>query len=55
MLLGPDRQPYQSATPGAFGGHRPSRARREHPTTPPRRARMQITGTNLTVDGGMNA
>jgi methylphosphotriester-DNA--protein-cysteine methyltransferase len=24
-LLGPDRQPYQSATPGALGGHRPRR------------------------------
>jgi methylphosphotriester-DNA--protein-cysteine methyltransferase len=24
-LLGPDRQPYQSTTPGALGGHRPSR------------------------------
>jgi len=24
-LLGPDRQPYQSATSGALGGHRPSR------------------------------
>jgi hypothetical protein len=21
-LLGPDRRPYRSATPGAFGGHR---------------------------------
>ncbi len=29
-LLGPDRQPYQSTTPGALGGHRPPghRARR---------------------------
>jgi hypothetical protein len=24
-LLGPDRQPYQSATPGVLGGHRRSR------------------------------
>jgi methylphosphotriester-DNA--protein-cysteine methyltransferase len=24
-LLGPDRQPYQSATPGALGGYRPAR------------------------------
>jgi hypothetical protein len=24
-LLGPDRRPYQSATPGAFGGHRRGR------------------------------
>jgi hypothetical protein len=24
-LLGSDRQPHQSATPGALGGHRPSR------------------------------
>jgi hypothetical protein len=24
-LLGPDRQPYQSATRGALGGHRPGR------------------------------
>lgn len=24
-LLGPDRTPYQSATPGALGGHRQSR------------------------------
>ena len=24
-LLGPHRQPYQSTTPGALGGHRPSR------------------------------
>jgi methylphosphotriester-DNA--protein-cysteine methyltransferase len=24
-LLGPDRQPYQSATSGALGGHRPGR------------------------------
>jgi len=24
-LLGPDRRPYQSATPGALGGYRPAR------------------------------
>lgn len=24
-LLGPDREPYESAKPGVFGGHRPSR------------------------------
>jgi hypothetical protein len=24
-LLGSDRQPYQSSTPGALGGHRPGR------------------------------
>jgi len=24
-LLGPDRQPYQSAAPGALGGYRPAR------------------------------
>jgi hypothetical protein len=24
-LLGPDRQPYQSTTPGVLGGHRPNR------------------------------
>ena len=24
-LLGPDRQPYQSATPGVLGGYRPAR------------------------------
>ena len=24
-LLGPDRRPYQSATPATLGGHRPGR------------------------------